>query len=203
MRKTTSRKPKNAATISDVEMTWLPVRAGFASKTGLRSRRSTVYQQIIVQGEQPRASTSFRLAPTQIVMSEAGAPTDFFIELLGRARPLLLRALVRERAKRKSMTARLVRVASRLSSRPCPEEPAERASRRTVAWAAPARRTGKRFVHENCRRVHFLAKNWNVCYIFPIRRIGARAAWTRVRRERDGLLETFCIQPETRADFFV
>jgi hypothetical protein len=33
MRKTTSRKPKNAATISDIEMTWLPVRSRLASKT--------------------------------------------------------------------------------------------------------------------------------------------------------------------------
>jgi hypothetical protein len=33
MRKTTSRKPKNAATISDVEMTRLPVRSRFALKT--------------------------------------------------------------------------------------------------------------------------------------------------------------------------
>jgi hypothetical protein len=33
IRKTTSRKPKNAATISDVEMTWLPVRPRFALKT--------------------------------------------------------------------------------------------------------------------------------------------------------------------------
>jgi hypothetical protein len=32
MRKTTSRKPNSAATISDVEMTWLPVRSPIALK---------------------------------------------------------------------------------------------------------------------------------------------------------------------------
>jgi hypothetical protein len=32
MRKTTSSKPKSAATISEVEMTWLPVRSGLAWK---------------------------------------------------------------------------------------------------------------------------------------------------------------------------
>jgi hypothetical protein len=33
MRKTTSRKPKKPAAISDVEMTWLPVRSRSASNT--------------------------------------------------------------------------------------------------------------------------------------------------------------------------
>jgi hypothetical protein len=32
MRKTTSRKPKNAATISDLEMTWLPVQPPLAGE---------------------------------------------------------------------------------------------------------------------------------------------------------------------------
>jgi hypothetical protein len=32
IKKTTSRKPKNPATISDVGMTWLPVGAGLAAK---------------------------------------------------------------------------------------------------------------------------------------------------------------------------
>ena len=34
IRNTTSRKPRNAATISDVEMAWLPDRARFMPKTG-------------------------------------------------------------------------------------------------------------------------------------------------------------------------
>jgi hypothetical protein len=45
IRKTTSRKPKNEATISDVEMTWLPVARARVRVEEKDSRRAIVYQQ--------------------------------------------------------------------------------------------------------------------------------------------------------------
>jgi 1L-myo-inositol 1-phosphate cytidylyltransferase / CDP-L-myo-inositol myo-inositolphosphotransferase len=73
IRKTTSRKPKNAATISDVEMTWLPVRARFASKTGQDYDRGA---QSSISNYRPGGATEgvaiiFDFADIQIVMPEA------------------------------------------------------------------------------------------------------------------------------------
>jgi hypothetical protein len=55
IRKTTSRKPRNAATISDVEMIWLPIRAQFKSKTARDYDPGARLSAVIVVTEQPRA----------------------------------------------------------------------------------------------------------------------------------------------------
>ena len=91
MRKTTSRKPKNAATISDVEMVQLPARAvGVEECAQLRSPCSTLYQQTSF-----RWITSFRcMPPPQLHIStsvgEQAAPSSARLAK-SPARPLKLR----------------------------------------------------------------------------------------------------------------
>jgi hypothetical protein len=55
IRKTISRKPRKAATISDVEMIWLLVRARFKSKTAQDYDPGARLSAVIVVTEQPRA----------------------------------------------------------------------------------------------------------------------------------------------------
>src|SRR5271170_4838285 len=77
MRKTTSRKPKSAATISDFEMTWLPFRSWLAVQDDDRGARSSISNHRPV-GDKRRldSRTDTAAAPILVLLAAALAPPE-------------------------------------------------------------------------------------------------------------------------------